>query len=146
VNGTLAFLAIMDIRARARSKGPERPVGSPVRERDGETVSPSPHSSSQTSAGKPNNALGVSLSRPLGATVARSPHQVSDEDDEGTAAIPLVNLSPFMSGGCLCDACLIGALLCQHCPADHAGVSPNLRKLMHLEMNLRGFIWRVVAS
>jgi glutamate-1-semialdehyde 2,1-aminomutase len=39
-----------------------------------------------------------------------------------------------------------GSMLCFHPqrepirrPADHAGVSPNLRKLMHLEMNLRGF-------
>ena len=36
----------------------------------------------------------------------------------GAAAIPLVNLSVFISGCCLGDACFIAALLCQHCPGD----------------------------
>src|SRR5215510_11190886 len=44
------------ISARVRSysrKGPERPVVPPDQGRDGETVSPSPQSNSQTSAGTP---------------------------------------------------------------------------------------------
>src|SRR5499433_1354971 len=74
------------ISARIRShsrKGPERPVVPPDHGCDGETVSPSLHSSSQTSAGKPTKALGVSLNRPLGATVARSPNSASDGGDVG---------------------------------------------------------------
>src|SRR5215471_2396449 len=45
------------ISARVRShsrKGPERPVVPPDQGRDGETVSPSPQSNSQTSAGSPS--------------------------------------------------------------------------------------------
>src|ERR1700751_2586563 len=45
------------ISARVRShsrKGPERPVVPPDQGRDGETVSPSPQSNSQTSAGTPS--------------------------------------------------------------------------------------------
>src|SRR5246127_3171536 len=37
---------------------------------------------------------------------------------QGAAAIPLVNLSVFISGCCLCDARLIAALLRQHGPGD----------------------------
>ena len=51
VNGAFMLLAIMDIRAHpiSFSEGPERPVGSPDHGCDGETVSPSPQSDSQTS-------------------------------------------------------------------------------------------------
>ena len=85
LNGTFVFLAIMDIRARpiSFSTRPRRPVGPPDHGRDGETFSPSPHSDSQTSAGKPTIAFGISLSRPLGATVARSPNGASDGGDGG---------------------------------------------------------------
>src|SRR5262249_56084059 len=54
------------ISARIRShsrKGPERPVVPPDHGCDGETVSPSLHSSSQTSAGKPTIAIGISFRR-----------------------------------------------------------------------------------
>jgi hypothetical protein len=70
----LRLLAIMDFRARSISfaSRPRRPYGPPDHERAGETFSPSPHSDSQTSAGKPTIAFGISLSRPLGAAVARS--------------------------------------------------------------------------
>src|SRR6516162_4259958 len=37
---------------------------------------------------------------------------------QGAAAIPLVNLSVFISGCCLRDARLITALLCKHGPGD----------------------------
>src|ERR1700683_5049231 len=53
VNRAFMLLAIMDIRTHPISfcaKGPERPVGSPDHGCDGETVSPSPQSNSQTSA------------------------------------------------------------------------------------------------
>jgi len=66
LNGTFVFLAVMDIRARIRShsrKGPERPVVPPDHGCDGETVSPSLHFSSQTSAGKPTIAIGISFRR-----------------------------------------------------------------------------------
>jgi len=55
----------MDIRARSISfaSRPQRPYGSPDHERAGETFSPSPLSDSQTSAGKPTLAFGISLSR-----------------------------------------------------------------------------------
>ena len=99
LNGTIVFLAIMDIRARPISfaSRPRRPYGPPDHERAGETFSPSPHSDLQTSAGKPTiAAYGISLSRPLGATVARSPNRASDGGGGGTAAIPLVNLSVFI--------------------------------------------------
>src|SRR5215831_10039452 len=72
----------MDIRARSISfaSRPRRPYGPPDHERAGETFSPSPHSDSRTSAGKPTLALGSakaippeppSLARPIWrATVA----------------------------------------------------------------------------
>ena len=44
-------------------KALKRPVVPPDHGRDGETVSPSLHSSSQTSAGKPTIAIGVSFRR-----------------------------------------------------------------------------------
>src|SRR4029453_10146675 len=48
----------LEIAVRSHSrKGPKRPVVPPDHGRDGETVSPSPHSSSQTSAGKPTKLL-----------------------------------------------------------------------------------------
>src|SRR6516165_2430794 len=79
LDGTLEFLAIMDIRARSISfaSRPRRPYRPPDHERAGETFSPSPHFDSQTSAGKPIMTFGVSQSRPLGATVARSPNRAS---------------------------------------------------------------------
>src|SRR6201993_4011161 len=66
VSGTVAFLAIMDIRARSISfaSRPRRPYGPPDHERAGETFSPSPHSDSQTSAGKPTLALGSAKAVP----------------------------------------------------------------------------------
>ena len=103
LNGTFVFLAIMDIRARrSHSRRPRKAGGPPDHERAGETVSPSPHSNSQTSAGKPTKLIRVSFSRPLGATVARSPNPASDGGDVGRRD-PLVNLSVFFSG-CFCDA------------------------------------------
>ena len=53
LDGTIVFLATMDIRARPISfaSRPRRPNGPPDHERAGETFSPSPHSDSQTSAG-----------------------------------------------------------------------------------------------
>src|SRR6516225_8856071 len=59
LDGTFEFLAIMDIRARSISfaSRPRRPYGPPDHERAGETFSPSPHSDSQTSAGKPTLTL-----------------------------------------------------------------------------------------
>ena len=85
LNGTFGFLAIMDIRARSISftSRPRRPDGPPDHERAGETITPSPHSNSQTSVGKPTIDFGISLSRPLGATVARSPNGASDGGNEG---------------------------------------------------------------
>src|SRR5215813_14073065 len=64
--GTVTFLAIMDIRARSISftSRPRRPEGLPDHERAGETFSPSPHSDSQTSAGKPTLALGSAKAVP----------------------------------------------------------------------------------
>jgi hypothetical protein len=55
----------MDIRARSISFAthPRRPDGPPDHERAGETFSPSPLFDSQTSAGKPTIAFGISLSR-----------------------------------------------------------------------------------
>ena len=81
----VVFLATMDIRARSISFAtrPRRPNGPPDHERAGETFSPSPHSDSQTLAGKPTIAFGISLSRPLGATVARSPNEASGGGDVG---------------------------------------------------------------
>ena len=78
------------IRARSISfaSRPRRPEGPPDHERAGETFSPSPHSDSQTSAGKPIIAFGISLSRPLGATVARSPNRASDGGDRGRRPSP----------------------------------------------------------
>jgi hypothetical protein len=58
---------------------------------DGETVSPSLHFSSQTSAGKPTIAIGISFRR-------------------GAAAIP------FQAAAVMTR--LIAALLCQHGPSD----------------------------
>src|SRR6478735_1628521 len=61
----VVFLAIMDIRAHPVSFS-ERPreAGRATRSRmRGETVSPSLHSSSQTSAGKPTIAIGISFRR-----------------------------------------------------------------------------------
>src|ERR1700732_5160855 len=74
IDGAFELLAIMDIRARSISfaSRPRRPYGPPDHERAGETFSPSPHSDSRTSAGKPTIAFGISLSRPLEAAVARS--------------------------------------------------------------------------
>ena len=85
LDGTFVFLAIMDIRARSISfaSRPRRPYVPPDHERAGETFSPSPHFDSQTSAGKPTITFGISLNRPLGATVARSPNGASDGGDEG---------------------------------------------------------------
>ena len=60
------LLAIMDsahIRSHSE-KGPERPVVPPDHGRDGETVSPSPQSNSQTSAGIFQLCL-VVLARPI---------------------------------------------------------------------------------
>src|SRR6516165_11183886 len=50
------------IRARSISfaSRPRRPDGPPDHERAGETFSPSPHSDSQTLAGKPTLAFGIS--------------------------------------------------------------------------------------
>ena len=66
-DGAFELLAIMDIRARSISftSRPQRPYGPPDHERAGETFSPSPLSDSQTSAGKPTLAFGISLSRQL---------------------------------------------------------------------------------
>ena len=88
LNGTFVFLAIMDIRARSISFAtrPRRPYGPPDHERAGETFSPSPHSDSQTSAGKPT--IGIGLSRPLGATVARLPNGASGGGDVGRRRSP----------------------------------------------------------
>ena len=60
---SVVFLAIMDIRARSISFSdrPRRPYGPPDHERAGETISPSPHSDSQTSAGRPTIVVGISL-------------------------------------------------------------------------------------
>src|SRR4051794_155775 len=90
LDGTFVFLAIMDIRARSISfaSRPRRPEGPPDHERAGETFSPSPHSDTQTSAGKLTLAFGISLSRPLGATVARSPNPASDGGDRGRRPSP----------------------------------------------------------
>jgi hypothetical protein len=90
LNGTFVFLAIMDIRARSISfaSRPRRPYGPPDHERAGETFSLSPHFDSQTSAGKPTLTFGVSRSRPLGATVARSPDLASDGGDRGRRPSP----------------------------------------------------------
>jgi len=65
IDGAFQLLAIMDIRARSISFAtrPRRPEGPPDHERAGETFSPSPLSDSQTSAGKPTIAFGISLSR-----------------------------------------------------------------------------------
>ena len=65
IDGAFELLAIMDIRARSISFAtrPRRPEGPPDHERAGETFSPSPLSDSQTSAGKPTLAFGISLSR-----------------------------------------------------------------------------------
>jgi len=65
IDGAFKLLAIMDIRARSISfaSRPRRPYGPPDHERAGETFSPSPLSDSQTSAGKPTIAFGISLSR-----------------------------------------------------------------------------------
>jgi hypothetical protein len=65
IDGAFELLAIMDIRARSISFAtrPRRPDGPPDHERAGETFSPSPLSDSQTSAGKPTLAFGISLSR-----------------------------------------------------------------------------------
>ena len=65
LNGTFVSLAIMDIRARSISfaSRPRRPYVPPDHERAGETFSPSPHFDSQTLAGKPTLAPGISLSR-----------------------------------------------------------------------------------
>src|SRR6516225_3639596 len=86
----VVFLATMDIRARSISFAtrPRRPNGPPDHERAGETFSPSPHSDSQTLAGKPTIAFGISLSRPLGATVARSPNEASGGGDRGRRPSP----------------------------------------------------------
>src|ERR1700756_257428 len=66
LNGTFVFQTIMDIRARSISfaSRPRRPYGPPDHERAGETFSPSPHSDSQTSAGKPTLALGSAKAVP----------------------------------------------------------------------------------
>src|SRR6516164_2726798 len=112
LDGTFEFLAIMDIRARSISfaSRPRRPYGPPDHERAGETFSPSPHFDSHTSAGKPTKL------RLLGSA----------------RAVPLVNLSVFISDYCLCDARLIAALLRQHGPGDPCqlvgeGRSQNVR-------------------
>jgi hypothetical protein len=65
IDGAFELLATMDIRARSISFAtrPRRPEGPPDHERAGETFSPSPLSDSQTSAGKPTLAFGISLSR-----------------------------------------------------------------------------------
>jgi hypothetical protein len=65
IDGAFELLAIMDIRARSISFAtrPRRPDGPPDHERAGETFSPSPLSDSQTSAGKPTVAFGISSSR-----------------------------------------------------------------------------------
>jgi hypothetical protein len=39
-------------------------------------------------------------------------------DQSMPSAVPLVNLSEFISGCCLHDARFIAALLCQHSPGD----------------------------
>src|SRR5262249_5163561 len=83
------------ISARSRShsrKGPERPVVPPDHGCDGETVSPSLHSSSQTSAGKANYCY-------------------RDQLQTWGGGHPL-------SGCGLRYARLIAALLCQHGPSD----------------------------
>src|ERR1700741_1886035 len=119
LDGTFEFLAIMDIRARSISfaSRPRRPYGPSDHERAGETFPPSPHFDSQTSAGKqlllsgsagPVPSDPPSLARQIGRATGR----------QGAAAIPLVNLSVFISGCCLCDARLIAALLRQHGPGD----------------------------
>ena len=61
IDGAFELLAIMDIRARSISFAtrPRRPDGPPDHERAGETFSPSPLSDSQTSAGKPTVAFGL---------------------------------------------------------------------------------------
>src|SRR5262249_30833953 len=63
-----------------------------------------------------------SLARPIWPATGR----------QGAAAIPLVNLSVFILGCCLCDACLIAALLRQHGPGNPCqlvgeGRSQNVR-------------------
>src|SRR5438270_7288443 len=90
IDGAFELLAIMDIRARSISfaSRPRRPCGPPDHERAGGTFSPSPHSDSQTSVGKPTLAFGISYSRPLGATVARSPDLASDGGDRGGRPSP----------------------------------------------------------
>ena len=99
IDGAFELLAIMDIRARSISFAtrPRRPDGPPDHERAGETFSPSPLSDSQTSAGK----------RPI--TLADQPKPL---------AIPLVNVSKFISGCWLHNARFAAALLCQHSPGD----------------------------
>src|SRR6516165_6477581 len=62
----LCFWPSWIIRARSISfaSRPRRPEGPPDHERAGETFSPSPHSDSQTSAGKPTLALGSAKAVP----------------------------------------------------------------------------------
>jgi hypothetical protein len=66
-------------------------------------------------------------------------------------AIPLVNLSVFISGCCLCDARLIAALLRQHGPGDPfqlvgEGRSQNVRMQAVSGTNEPGAETRASAS
>ena len=94
----LELLAIMDIRARSISFAtrPRRPDGPPDHERAGETF--------------------LHLLFPTRRPRRESQPWLSDSLEP--SAIPLVNLSVFISGCCLHDACFIVALLCQHGPGD----------------------------
>src|SRR6201993_2577334 len=89
VSGTVAFLAIMDIRARSISfaSRPRRPYGPPDHERAGETFSPSPHSDSQT-AGKPTLALGSAKAVPSEPPAPAPPIRGGDGGDRGRRPSP----------------------------------------------------------
>ena len=93
------LLAIMDIRAHpiSFSKGPGRPLVPPDHGCDGETVSPSPQSNSQTSAGEPC-----------------IPRCVSDQPWTFPRRVPNSCLTPLPR----LDARFVAAPLRQHRPSD----------------------------
>ena len=90
LDGTFVFLAIMDIRARSISFAtrPRRPYGPPDHERAGETFFSISSFRLADLGGKLTLSFGINLSRPLGATVARSSNQASDGGDRGRRPSP----------------------------------------------------------
>ena len=82
--------------SRARA-GKARPVVPSNHGRDGETVSPSPHSSSQTSAGKPTKLMESALAGPSEPASLDRPIRRAMGATWG-GSHPLVNLSVFFSG------------------------------------------------